>query len=262
MECYENGLISRDETDGLDLTWGNADALVSLVEKMARREGLGDVLADGVEKAARHIGRGSEKYAMHIHGQGIAYHDPRIEPCRGTYYIANATPSRHTEASPMIVLEHGGSLGSDPLLETPKLEIYGDFQNKGPMYSKGANFAVLLSSSGLCSLLSIANTVPVAEFLAAGTGWEFGWAEGLEAGHRILTLRQAFNAREGLLPDDFRLPERVKTPAPIGEAAGLNIDFDSLKKGYFEAMGWDINNGKPWHDTLVHLGIDELTSDL
>lgn len=262
MECYENGLISRYESDGLDLTWGNAEALVVLVEKMARREGFGAVLADGVERAARHIGRGSEKYAMHVHSQSIAYHDPRLEPGRGTYYMANANPCRHTETSPTVALEHGGSLGSDPLLETSKLEVYGDFKNKGPMYSTGAKFANLLSASGLCSLLAISNTVPVAELLAAVTGWDFGWAEGLEAGHRILTLRQAFNAREGLLPDDFRLPERVMTPAPIGAAAGLNIDFDSLKKGYFEAMGWDINSGRPWHDTLVHLGIDELTGDL
>ena len=262
MECYENGLISNKETDGIELTWGNAEAVIAVLEKLARREGFGAVLADGVEKASERIGKGSEEYAMHVHGQGLPFHDPRNNPCRGTGYIADANPGRHIETECTTVLEHGGSLDSDPALQTPKLEVYGDYKSKGPMYAIGAEYYQVFSSSGLCTLLGVANIVPVAEFIAAVTGWDFRWAEGLEIGRRILTLRQAFNAREGLSPDEFKLPRRVMVPASVGEAAGVEVDFDSLKSGYFAAMGWDIKSGKPYRRTLIDLGLDKLTGDL
>ncbi len=94
------------------------------------------------------------------------------------------------------------------------------------------------------------------------TGWDFNWEEGLKAGRRILTLKQAFNAREGLKPEDFKLPKRFMAPLSVGPSAGVEIDFDTLKKGYFEAMGWDIKSGKPNRQTLVELGLDKLTGDL
>ncbi len=262
MECYENGLIGKEETDGVELTWGNAEAMIAVLEKLGRREGFGAILADGVEKAAERIGKGSEKYAMHVHGQGLPYHDPRNNPCRGTSYIADANPGRHMDSEGTTVLEHGGSLGADPALRTPKLDVYGDFQSKGPMYAIGAEFYQLLSSSGLCALLMIDNVVPVSELIAAVTGWDFSWTEGLEVGRRILTLRQAFNAREGLLPADFKLPRRVMNPASVGAAAGVEIDFDSLRNSYFAAMGWDIKSGKPSHQALIDSGLDKLAADL
>ena len=130
------------------------------------------------------------------------------------------------------------------------------------MYAVGAEFYQLLSSSGLCALLGIDNVVPVAELIAAVTGWDFRWTEGLEVGRRILTLRQAFNAREGLLPADFKLPRRVMHPASVGAAAGVEIDFDSLKSSYFAAMRWDIESGKPSPQALIDSGLDKLTGDL
>jgi len=263
MECYENNLISQKDTDGIELTWGTAEAVVAILEKMVKREGLGAMLADGVEKAAERIGKGCEKYAMHVHGQGLPYHDPRVNPCQGTAYFADADPSRHMQTQGTIALEQGGSLGSDPVLQVPRLEVYGDYTSKGQMYAIGAEFYQLFSSSGLCALLLVNNTAPVAELVAAVTGWDFDWAEGLKAGRRILTLRQAFNAREGLSPDDFKLPERViGRPASVGPSTGLKIDFDSLNSGYFAAMGWDLESGKPYQQTLIELGLDELTNDL
>ncbi len=262
MECYENGLLGKEETDGIELTWGNAEAVIAVLQKLARREGFGAVLADGVEKATERIGKGSEEYAMHVHGQGLPCHDPRVNPSQGTAYFVDADPSRHMQTQGTIALEHGGPLGADPALHEPGLEVYGDYESKGPMYAKGAEFYQLFSSSGLCALLLIANTVPVAECVAAVTGWDFGWAEGLKAGRRILTLRQAFNAREGLSPDEFKLPGRVTPPASVGPAAGAKIDYNSLRSGYFAAMGWDLKSGKPSRQTLIDLGLDELTCDL
>lgn len=262
IECYENGLISNKDTDGIELAWGNAEAMIALIEKMARREGFGAVLTDGVEKAAERIGKGAEKYAMHVHGQGLPFHDPRVNPSQGTSYIADANPARHMESQGTITLEQGGSLGSDAALQAPKLEVYGDYTSKGPMYATGAAFYQLFSSSGLCALFLVNNTAPVADLMAAVAGWDFDWAEGLKAGRRILTLRQVFNAREGLSPDDFKLPERVIGPATVGPSSGVRIDFDSLRNGYFAAMGWNLKSGKPYCQTLTDLGLDELTDDL
>jgi aldehyde:ferredoxin oxidoreductase len=102
----------------------------------------------------------------------------------------------------------------------------------------------------------------VVELIAPVTGWDFSWEEGLKAGRRILTLRQAFNARENLSPVEFKLPERVTVPQSVGPAAGAKVNFNALKKGYFEAMGWDIKSGKPYRQTLIEMGLDQLASDL
>jgi aldehyde:ferredoxin oxidoreductase len=259
MECYEKGLIGKEETDGLDLSWGNAEAIVSLTEKIGRREGIGALLADGPRAAAVRIGRGSEKWAMHVCGQALPYHDPRTSPAQGTGYFADANPGRHVESSGTQTLEHGGALGRDPVLSAPALDRYGDYERKGPMLALGAQFFQFYSSAGLCGLLLLGSTVPAAEYVAAVTGWEMDWSEALGAGKRIQTLRQAFNAREGIGPHDFNLPERLVQPLEVGVSAGQRIDFERMKASYFAAMGWDLKSGRPYPETWRELGLDELT---
>jgi aldehyde:ferredoxin oxidoreductase len=261
MECYEKGVIGRGDTDGLDLSWGNAGAIVSLTEKIARREGFGALLADGPRAAADRIGRGAEKWSMHVCGQALPYHDPRTSPAQGTGYFADANPSRHVESSGTQTLEHGGALGDDPVLSIPALDRYGDYSRKGPMLALGAQFFQFYSSAGLCGLLLLGSTVPAAEYVAAVTGWEMDWSEALRAGKRILTLRQAFNVREGIVPDDFCLPERLVPPLEVGVSAGQKIDFETMKASYFKAMGWDLRSGRPYPETWRELGLDELEMD-
>jgi aldehyde:ferredoxin oxidoreductase len=258
MECYEKGLIRKEDTDGLDLSWGNAEAIVSLTKKIGRRDGFGALLADGPRAAADRIGRGAEKWAMHVCGQALPYHDPRTSPAQGTGYFADASPGRHMESSGTQTLENGGALGNDPVLSTPALDRYGDYASKGPMLALGAQFFQVFSSAGFCALLLLGSTVPTAEYVRAVTGWEMDWSEALKAGKRILTLRQAFNAREGILPGDFCLPERLVQPLEVGVSAGQKIDFETMKASYFEAMGWDLRSGKPNPETWVELGLDEL----
>jgi len=261
MECYEKGVIGRGDTDGLDLSWGNAGAIVSLTEKIARREGFGALLADGPRTAADRIGRGAEKWAMHVSGQALPYHDPRTSPAQGTGYFADANPARHVESSGTQTLEQGGALGDDPVLSTPALDRYGDYSRKGPMLALGAQFFQFYSSAGLCGLLLLGSTVPAAEYVGAVTGWKMDWSEALRAGKRILTLRQAFNAREGIVPDDFCLPERLVQPLGVGVSARQEIDFEAMKASYFTAMGWDLRSGRPYPVTWRELGLDELELD-
>ena len=261
MECYGKGLVGKKDTGGLDLSWGNAEAIVSLTEKIGRRDGFGALLADGPRAAAERIGRGAGEWAMHVCGQALPYHDPRTSPAQGTGYFADANPGRHMESSGTQTLEQGGALGDDRVLSTPPLDRYGDYGRKGPMLALGAQFFQFYSSAGLCALLLLGSTVPAAEYVAAVTGWEMDWSEALRAGQRILTLRQAFNAREGIVPDDFYLPERLVQPLEAGGSAGQKIDFETMKAGYFAAMGWDLRSGKPYPDTWAELGLNELEPD-
>jgi aldehyde:ferredoxin oxidoreductase len=258
MECYEKGLITKKETDGLELNWGDGGAVVALTEKIAKREGIGAVLADGVKKAAELIGHGAEAYAMHVGGHRLPYHDPRGSPSLGAFYVADAQPACHMGPQGMGFLEQGQDLGPDALLRSPKFEYYGNYNQKGAMYATGAAYFQLLSSSGLCALYTINFAVPVVDLLVPVTGWDLNWGEGLRIGKRILTLRQAFNAREGLKPDTFKLPRRLMAPLTVGPAEGQEIDFESLKKGYFEAMGWDFGTGKPNNRTVADLGLGSL----
>lgn len=260
MECFENGLISQTDADGLDLTWGNADAIVALTDKIARRDGFGALLADGPTKAAERIGKGSEIYSVAVRGKGLAFHDARMSPAGGTAFIADANPAHHMNSSITGMLENGAPVGSDPALQVPKMEAFADFDKKGSIYAIGAAYHQLLDSAGMCALYAVNTTPPnVAELIAGVTGWDFGWEEALKAGRRVLTLRQAFNAREGLTPDQFDLPKRIKDePLPVKAGAPPKIDFQALKEGYFSAMGWDIKTGMPSRQVLSELGLDEL----
>jgi aldehyde:ferredoxin oxidoreductase len=264
MECYEHGLINKNDTDGLELVWGNAEAIVALTEKMARREGFGAVLADGPAKAAKRIGKGSEKFVMAVRGKGMPFHDPRMSPAGGTAFIADANPGHHMNSQITGMLENGVPVGSDPALQVPKMEPFADFDKKGPIYSIGAAYHALLDNAGMCALYTV-NTKPpeLAELISGVTGWDFGWEEALRAGRRVLTLRQAFNAREGITPDQIDLPKRIKEePLPIGANAPPKIDFQALKEGYFAAMGWDIKTGVPSREVLANLHLADLTKDL
>ncbi len=248
MECYENALLSREDMDGIDLTWGNADAIVAMVEKIAKREGFGALLADGALKAAERIGKGAEKYAVAIRGKSLAFHDPRLSPVLGTANIADANPAHHMDSQITGMLHEGAPIGSDPALQAPKTNPFAG-------YVIGSGYHQLLNAAGLCSLYTVATTPPpIAELIAGACDWDFGWDEALAAGRRILTLRQAFNAREGLTPDQFELPKRIASTA--------KVDFAALRNGYFAEMGWDLKSGKPSKEALAALGLADLTRDL
>jgi len=264
MECYENNIIGKGDTDGLELTWGNADAVVALTEKIAKREGFGAVLADGPTRAAERIGKGSEQYSMAIRGKGLPFHDPRMSPAGGTALIADANPCHHMNSQITGMLENGAPIGDDPALKVPKMEPFAGFDKKGQTYAVGAAYQQLLDSSGMCALYAV-NTPPpdLADLISQVTGWEFNWEEALKAGRRVLTLRQAFNAREGVTPDQIDLPGRLKEePLPVKADAPPKIDFQALKEGFFAAMEWDIKTGMPSKKSLIDLDLSELVKVL
>ena len=263
MECYENGLVRKEDADGLELVWGNADAIVALTEKIAKREGFGAVLADGPSRAAERIGKGSEQYAMAIRGKGLPFHDPRMSPAGGTAMIIDANPGHHMNSQITGMLENGAPIGIDPALQFVKMNPFSDFDQKGKLYAVGTAYHQLLDDAGMCALYTVNTTPPdLADLISSVTGWDFGWEEALKAGRRVLTLRQAFNAREGITPDQIDLPKRIKDEfLPVATGAPPKIDFQALKAGFFSAMGWDLKTGMPFKETLDELGLEELVKE-
>jgi len=261
IECYENGILTKKDTDGLELTWGNHQAIVALTEKIARHEGIGALLADGVKVAAERIGKGSDRFAIHIHGQEPGYHDSKLCPSRGTAYVADPTPGRHT-AGGAATAEFGRATSPHPKITLPKIERY-QYTGKGDIQAVWSNHKQVVEASGLCLMPSGMN-YPLEEYISAVSGWNFTVEEMLLTGERIQTLRHAFNVREGLRPADFKLPDRMigKPPLAAGPVAGVTIDIDTLVKEYHQAMGWDEKTGVPARERLEKLGLAAVVSDL
>ncbi|HEX7475320.1 MAG TPA: aldehyde ferredoxin oxidoreductase C-terminal domain-containing protein, partial [Dehalococcoidales bacterium] len=255
MECFENGIINRAETGGLELTWGNHQALVALTDKIARREGIGDVLADGVKAAAEKIGRGSDKYAMHIQGQEIPGHKPVASVHVTATYLGDATPARHTQGSE----EHH----SQGLIPDFNRQL---FSGRGKAHKIGSNFQHSLMCCGVCLFVNM--TYPhkdvIAEFMQAVTGWDIDTAELVKTGERIANLRQAFNIREGVSLAGYRIPERVVgRPAQTeGPLAGVSVDNTTMVKEFLEEMDWDPTTGKPSQKKLMELELEDVAEVL
>jgi aldehyde:ferredoxin oxidoreductase len=260
MECFENGIINEADTDGIALTWGNAEAMIAMIDKMIAREGFGDILADGVKIAADRIGSGAEKFAMHVGGQEPGLHNALFLPSRGTGFVCDPTPGRHT-AAPMARIDGGpGQFAPYPELKIGQFEKYA-YTGKGPMSATASSYLQVGSSAGVCLMpMMFLGNYPLVEFFNAVTGWDLDVKQVLSTGARIQTLRHCFNLREGIVPAEVKLPERMlgQPPQQEGPLAGVTVDVDSLAREYRQAMGWDPDSGKPDDEALDRLGLTDL----
>ncbi len=255
LECVEAGLISREQAGGLDLSWGNGEAIVALVEKIARREGLGDLLADGVQRAAQKIGPAAEAFAMHAGGQELPMHDSRFEPVSGLAYQIDPTPGRHTTAN--------GGMYNIPALqklfadEGFKPPGHYEYQGKGALYALMNRYFQVLNCAGLCMFSAIVGVPPLLEWINAATGWDLDQKELLRTGHRIQVLRHMFNLRQGIGPGDVSLPARAagKPPLQEGPLEGVTLDMEAMIRDYHRAMGFDEQSGVPGDELLESLGL-------
>ena len=260
IECFDNGLITPDDIGGIELRWGNAEAIVEITKVIGKREGFGAVLADGTKKAAERIGKGAEQYAMQVGGEEFPMHDPRLVPGAATSYKMDATPGRHTQISTWIL-----ELGTGPpdLVEQPQPQHH--YPGKGKAHARINNYFHAAQSAGMCmfALLSLKPSA-LTDSLTCVTGREFMLDDVLTRGARIAALRTAFNHREGVRNIDFQLPDRVigRPPLDAGPTAGRTVDVDVQVADYLEAMGWDIETGAPTKETLTQLGLDFVAEDL
>jgi aldehyde:ferredoxin oxidoreductase len=252
IECYENGIITKEDTDGLSLNWGNAEAIVALTQKIADREGFGAVLANGVKIASEKIGKGAEEYAIHIGGQELPMHDPRFTPGLALTYHLEATPGRHTQGGELIAPPSGLDFDSYDRAE---------YAGRGEDQKKLVNMMHVINAAGLCMFGYIsydAKLVP--EFLTAVTGWEWSMDDVLEAGERIANLRRLFNLREGATPVEWKVPKRMLGHPPLteGNIKGISLDDKTMTLEFLAAMDWDPETMRPSEAKLKQLGLEEL----
>ena len=255
IECFENGLINTKDTDGIAMTWGNSKSIVEMTEKMVKREGFGNVLADGVKIAAEKIGKGSDKYAIHIHGEELPAHDPKFEWAFITSYRLNATPGRHTQRT-----EEKSPPGLDLKFDRKS------FNGRGEVHKKGNDIGQAMSSAGLCLFIfdSLPNVNLLVDFVKAVTGWDMTFDELLKTGERIANIRHAFNIREGLNPMEYKVPDRALGIPPLegGPLARITLDQNPMDMDYLAAMDWDSKTTKPSKKKLEELGLEEVAREL
>jgi len=262
MECYEKGVITDSDTDGIELKWGDGEAMIAMLDKIIKRESLGDILADGVKVAAQKLGKGSHEYAMHVGGQEPGMHSPLFLPSRSTGYVCDPTPGRHT-ATPMSRLDAGSAeIAPYPELQFHNIERY-EYKSKGAASATASCYWQVGTCAGVCLFPVIFfGTYPLLEFLNAVTGWDMDLNEALKTGARVQTLRQCFNLREGVAPSGIKLPGRMAglPPATDGPFACITLDTDSLEKEFRKAMGFDPETGRPTQVTMDRLGLTEVVA--
>ncbi|MFX0056804.1 MAG: aldehyde ferredoxin oxidoreductase family protein [Candidatus Hodarchaeota archaeon] len=252
IECFENGILGLDDTEGLKLKWGNSEAIIELVKKVINREGIGDILADGSKIAAEKIGKGSAEYAIHSMGQELGMHSPKYYKSMGMSFAFDPTPGRHTSGS-LDMMAGGPMLKPDGLF--PGFSLPKKFKRPGEERNEALKLSSALwqttSCVGLCQFAYFFQQYPLTDFIKSATGWDINMDELLRAGVRIQTLRQAFTVREGVDIAKNKIPERT-----------VGVDYKADFKGYCEAIGWNPENGYPTEQTLSELGLEFVIKDL
>lgn len=269
MECFEEGLLKLDETDGLDLKFGNGTTINDLIKKIALREGLGDLLAEGSARAAEKIGGGAEKFSMSVKKQELPAHMPQYKPSVGLVYAVNPFGADHQSS------EHDVFLVMPPDSQErerlSKLGIWKGYDNPYELDAEKVRFALdtqkyfsVLDSLSLCQFVwgpswELYGPDELLELCRSGMGWETSLYELMMAGERRINMMRQFNAREGFTSADDVLPTRLFEPFADGPAKGIHLNreaFEEAKSLYYEMAGWDPKTGNPTAATLKKLSLD------
>jgi len=257
MECYENGILTDEDTNGIKLTFGNAEAMVQMVEMITKREGLGDILAEGVKKAAEKINNGAEKYAMHVKGQEIPMHEPRFKQGMGVGYAVSPTGAEHmanihdTSFANERAMQLHSAIGILEPIETNDLSA-----KKVRILTYYSNWRNVSNALLICYFLPW-DYVDIPEIVNAVTGWYTSTWELMKLGERITTMARVFNIREGFTKKDDWLPQRFFRPHTSGALANTVINSEELESAiniYYKMMGWN-DKGIPTKMKLEELDI-------
>ncbi|KJS18880.1 MAG: hypothetical protein VR72_20515 [Clostridiaceae bacterium BRH_c20a] len=261
MECFERGILSKEEVDGLDLRFGNDDVQMELLRKIAFREGIGAILAQGVKKASEIIGRGTEKFAIHSKGLELAAYDPRGAFAMGLAYATASRGGCHRRAKPTEVpglsknyYDNYGWKGNAALVE--RLQDFREVVHSALICDAALRFGFEMKLKGLTEVINLV------------TGMNYTYEDLEKMSDRIATLIRAYNVKQGVTRKEDTLPPRIlNEPLPAGpgkdKVIGQEI-LDKMLNEYYEIRGWDKDSGIPTGDTLEKLGLDfiEFESDL
>lgn len=250
MELYQRKIITEKDTGGLRLEWGNAEAMVEMIKRIAYRKGIGDILAEGVLKAARVIKKGSEKYAMQVKGLELPGYDPRGQFGMGLNYATANRGGCHCT----------GYTTFDEV--TGPIDPFSA-KGKGEFIFKVQNDTALRNSAVLCTFGEWITKAYLKDLLRTATGFDFTKDVLDKIGERIFNLERAFNVREGFTRADDTLPERLlKEPLREGKSKGHVVDLEPMLEEYYEARGWDAKTGIPTRKKLEELGLDDVAREL
>jgi len=260
MECFENGLLTTKDTDGIELRFGNAEAMLRIIELIARREGIGNLLAEGTARAAQKIGKGAIEFAMQVRGVAIPAHEPRLKAALGLGYAINPHGADHCAnfhdtwfSQPGPFLDRVKPLG---ILEPLPADELGP--GKVSTFRYVHLYYITLDSLMLCMFVPY-DSQQLADILAAVTGWNTGTVELWRTAERTMTMARLFNIQEGLTAADDKLPSRFFQPKRNGALSTRFYDLEQLEEAksyYYTLMGWDANTGIPTPEKLQELGIE------
>ncbi|MCK5315830.1 MAG: aldehyde ferredoxin oxidoreductase family protein [Anaerolineales bacterium] len=265
MECYQRGILNKDQTGGLEIKFGDADLVVNLVEKIAKREGLGDLLAEGTKVMSEKLGQGAEHFAMHVKGLELPAYDPRAAKITGLGYVTANRGGDHMT----------GYVQGPTFIDVPYL-IVDDTSIRDPFVADPEEAEVLvdmenaltaLDAIGGCKFMGILLTAEeIVALIANATGWEFGVDDFRKGGERAYNLARAFCVREGMNREQDILPARLmEDPLPEGPAEGMVNEreaIEMMKDAYYQIRGWDKATGIPTPEKLQELALDDLIEDL
>jgi aldehyde:ferredoxin oxidoreductase len=256
VECYENGLITKEDTDGLELRWGSADGIIEMLHRIGKREGIGDLFADGIRRAAEKLGPRAEPFAMEVGGEELPMHDPKLMPEYFTTYKLDPTPARHTQ------YEGAARAGwAVPAKVDDKAVAAG----RGPHHKGAAEYMHVVNSTGMCMFIMMcAPNDRVPEWINAVTGWDTTGEELRRTGERIANMRMGFNVREGDIVTRRRIPGRVVGEPPLegGPHAGFTLDGATMEKEFLQACDWDSETARPSRAKLEELGLKDVADVL
>lgn len=256
MECYEKGILSKEDCDGLELNFGNEDAAIALMEKIAYRDGIGDLLAEGTKRASERLGKGSEHFAMHVKGLEMPGYDVR---------------SLKTFAAGLAVGTRGACHNRSLAYELDIKGVVDRFKaepGRGPLMVENENFACTLDCLVLCKFLRNCFddfNAEVAQIYTMATGIDITPEELAQVGERVWNLKKAFNIREGWTRADDTLPPRVlNDPIPAGPSKGSYVtaeELDMLIADYYQARGWTEEGLIP-RSKLIELGLEDIADEI
>ena len=250
FECYEQGLITKEDTDGVELTWGNGDALVAMCEKIGKRDGIGNLLAEGLRACVDAIPE-SREFSVEVMGQAVAGHDPRAFFSNVVTTIASTRGSCHLHGT----AESNEGKGTLPELGITTTSTRFDNTNKGyigAVYQDAAQISNCLTACMLYGSFGLSNRSKILNYI---TGWDTTPQELGKIGERVNCLQHLFNIRMGLVPEiENVMPERFTKPHKGGGAAGQVPDWKGIIKEYWHAKGWD-EHGIPTTNKIKELGL-------
>ncbi|MFC1901865.1 aldehyde ferredoxin oxidoreductase family protein [Chloroflexota bacterium] len=280
MELFQRGILSKNDTDGLELNWGNEDAVIEMLHRIAFRKGFGDILAEGSLRAAKIIGKGTEQYVMATKGMEMMSSDPRTGT-RGWVFGDLTNPrggdnvkNTHFSADKY---NHNWWVDKIDMFEDTKRKIYNmpsqelsnTWEGKALMCKWFEDLYSVLNALGLCFYTSARHALGpthLSRLYSACTGWDTTPEDIMRSGEKVFTLLKVYNVRQGLTRKDDTWPSRFFTePLPEGPSKGTVLSKNTIERlldEYYELRGWDIKTGLPTKEKLIELGLGDVVTEL